>query len=172
MATTYNLISKTTVGSGGTSTIDFQSIPSTYTDIVMHLSFRLDSNSVDTYLKFNNSSASEYNYTYLRFNYDVGVTSGRGTSTNIDNYTMFSNASSWIANGFGNASLYIPNYASSNKKPFSLYSVTAENGSGVWSQTHAGLWNNASAINRITFTNPSGGFAENTTAYLYGISNA
>jgi len=172
MANTYSLISSVTVGSGGAATIDFQSIPSTYTDILMKLSFRLDSNSVDTSLKFNNSSSAEYSYTYLRSNPDVGVASGRASGQTIDNYAMFSVASTWTSNTFGSAELYIPNYTLSNYKSFSLGSVTENNLSDAWLQMHAGLWSNTAAINRLTFTNVSGGFAQYSTAYLYGISNA
>jgi len=172
MANTYTLIASVTVGSGGASSIDFTSIPSIYTDLKLKLSFRFTSNSVDTYLKFNNSSSAQYGYTYLRFNPDVGVASGTATGQTIDNYAMFSDASTWTSNTFGNAVLYIPNYTSSNNKSFSLDSVTENNSSDAWGQIHAGLWSNTSAINQITFTNPSGDFAEYSTAYLYGISNA
>ena len=35
MATTYTLISSVTVGSGGAANIEFTSIPSTYTDLLL-----------------------------------------------------------------------------------------------------------------------------------------
>jgi hypothetical protein len=35
MATTYDLISSVTVGSGGAANIEFTSIPATYTDLVV-----------------------------------------------------------------------------------------------------------------------------------------
>ena len=37
MANTYVLISSSTVGSGGAASIDFSSIPATYTDLVLKL---------------------------------------------------------------------------------------------------------------------------------------
>ena len=44
MATTYTLISSVTVGSGGAASIEFTSIPSTYTDLVLKLSARSSRN--------------------------------------------------------------------------------------------------------------------------------
>ena len=40
MATTFTKIASVTVGSGGASSIDFTSIPSTYTDLCVKLSTR------------------------------------------------------------------------------------------------------------------------------------
>jgi hypothetical protein len=37
MATTYEIISSVTVGSGGAADIEFTSIPATYTDLVIFL---------------------------------------------------------------------------------------------------------------------------------------
>ena len=47
MANTFQLISSTTVGAGGASSIDFTSIPSTYTDLVIKWSGRLTSTGGD-----------------------------------------------------------------------------------------------------------------------------
>ena len=40
MAVTHNLISTITVGSGGAASIDFTSIPQTYTDLLVKISLR------------------------------------------------------------------------------------------------------------------------------------
>ena len=40
MANTYELIASSTVGAGGASSIDFNSIPNTYTDLLVKLSGR------------------------------------------------------------------------------------------------------------------------------------
>ena len=172
MASTYDLISSVTVGSGGASSIDFTSIPSTYTDLELKLSFRLSTNSVDMEMKFNNSSAAEYYWGYLRFNQAVGIAGGNSSAQTSDAYPMFSVASTWTSNTFGNASMYIPNYSVSSNKTYIINSVTENNSNDTWGQLHNGGWRNTAAINRITFTNPSGNFAQYSTAYLYGISNA
>ena len=40
MAGTYKLIGSVTVGAGGAANIDFTSIPSTYTDLAIKVSYR------------------------------------------------------------------------------------------------------------------------------------
>ena len=58
MPVTYQKIASVTVGSGGAASIDFTSIPSTYTDLALYHSLRSD-NSEDYYgLQFNSSSSS------------------------------------------------------------------------------------------------------------------
>ena len=53
MANTYTLISSVTVGSGGASSIDFTSIPATYTDLCLVWSGRSAGSDVDTKITFN-----------------------------------------------------------------------------------------------------------------------
>jgi hypothetical protein len=172
MASTYDLIAAVTVGSGGASSIDFSSIPSTYTDLELKLSFRLTTNSVDMAMKINNSSSAEYYWAYIRYNPAVSVAGGNSSAQTSDTYPMFSVASTWTSNTFGNASMYIPNYSVASNKTYIIDSGTENNSTDAWGQLHNGGWRNTAAINRITFTNPSGDFAQYSTAYLYGISNA
>ena len=172
MAATYDLLASITVGSGGASSIDFTSIPSTYTDLELKLSFRFTSNTVDTTMKINNSASAEYYWGYLRYNPAVGVAGGNSSAQTSDNYAMFSVASTWTSNTFGNACMYIPNYSVASNKTYIIDSGTENNTSDAWGQLHNGGWRNTAAINQITFTNPSGDFAQYSTAYLYGISNA
>ena len=63
MPNTFTLIASSTVGAGGASSIDFTSIPSTYTDLVIKASLRSDRNTGSaTYLTitFNNDTGSNY----------------------------------------------------------------------------------------------------------------
>ena len=53
MANTFEQITTVTVGSGGASSIDFTSIPQTYTDLVIKTSARNTSTSTTMYLEFN-----------------------------------------------------------------------------------------------------------------------
>jgi hypothetical protein len=173
MANTYTLISSVTVGSGGASSIDFTSIPSIYTDLELKLSFRFTSNSVDTYLKFNNSSSAQYGYRYLRFNPAVGVASGTATGQTIDNYAMFSNASTWTSNTFGNAEIYIPSYLASQNKPISAFGVTETNASAAYMGASAILWRNTAAITSIQMSEQfDTNLLTGSSFYLNGISNA
>ena len=51
MANTFVLLASTTVGSGGASSIDFTSIPATYTDLVVKVSGRIDYAQTGDYFK-------------------------------------------------------------------------------------------------------------------------
>jgi len=56
---TYTLISSVTVGSGGAATMQFNSIPSTYTDLVLSFSTRdtVSQNGANIKITFNSSSS-------------------------------------------------------------------------------------------------------------------
>ena len=64
MPTTFTKIASVSVGAGGASSIDFTSIPSTYTDLVVKVSYRTtDATNTGTLIStFNNdTSAARYN---------------------------------------------------------------------------------------------------------------
>ena len=170
MANTMTLIQSVTVPSGGSASIDFTSIPSTYTDLCVLVSTRNTSGNYDSsYLRFN-SSATGYSTKYL-----VGdgsaASSGNGGSTQIL-MAFITDGSTNTANTFGNASVYIPNYAGSNYKSVSIDGAAETNATGVGMGLTAGLWSNTSAITAVNIISASGTFAQYSTAYLYGIRNS
>jgi hypothetical protein len=173
MATTYTLISSVTVGSGGASSIDFTSIPATYTDLVLKLSARgtFTGNAWQNLrLRFNGDSGSNYSYTVL-VALDGSAVGGSETSTYLRySYMPYADAT---ASTFTNNEYYIANYASSNQKSISYDSAAENNSSGVALGITSGKWNNSAAISSIAITPDLGGnWAQYSTAYLYGISNA
>ena len=177
MANTYTLIASSTVGSGGASSIDFTSISSTYTDLVIKISARAISAGGGTNgvwdsirVRFNNDSATNYAHKHLLTIDSAAPTSlSDSADTSLVSWTDYSSAT---ANTFGNMEIYIPNYVSSNQKSITTDAVMENNGSaGIWS-FEAGKWSGTAAINRITITLNSVNFAQYSTAYLYGVSNA
>jgi hypothetical protein len=167
MANTMTLISSVTVGSGGASSIDFTSIPSTYTDLVLKLSARGDNGIWGILLGFNGSSSSFTNK-FLE---------GNGSSASSSSLAQFigeEDATAHTANTFGNLEVYVPNYTSSNYKSFSSDYVEENNATQAYSGFTANLWSNTAAINRITLTiyGSSRNFSQYSTAYLYGVKNA
>jgi hypothetical protein len=174
MANTYTLISSVTVGSGGAATIDFTSIPATYTDLKLVISGRTTEANYysNLIMTFNGSSAA--NYSFLRF---IGIGSGTSTDgpftgqSNI--YIGETDGSTATANTFGSFDVYILNYTGSTYKSISIDKAMENNSSTNYILGFvAALWSNTSAINRITLTPTSGNFVQYSTAYLYGISNA
>lgn len=179
MAATINntlvKIQTVTVGSGGASSIDFTSIPQTYTDLVIKLSGRSDRNVYYTsfaVMTFNGSTSS-YSRKNLSGN---GSTAYSQSGSGAPVYAGFVPQANTTSNTFGNTEIYIPNYASSNYKSFSTDSVMEINdASNNYLGFFAGLWSNTSAITSIKLEATDGGstyynWVQYTTATLYGVT--
>jgi len=172
MANTYTLISTLTVGSGGSSTIDFTSIPQTYNDLCLLVSGRdstYGSATSTAYARFNNDSSTSYKNLWL---FNNGGTAG-STKDLAATVLLLANqpGTSATSNTFSNALMYIPNYTSSNYKPISVDNVMENNSVTVYETLLSGLWSSASAINRITLS-CDGAFAQYSSASLYGIKSS
>ena len=168
MADTFIKIASVTVGSGGASSIDFTSIPSTYTDLTVLYSVRYNGSSPqDVYITFN-SNTSSYSRKLLYTNNGTSVASF-GDSTRIASVVA---GTSYTANTFSNDVLYIPNYAGSNNKSYFVDNVVENNATATFMNMTALLWSNASAITSIAISPLSGSFVQYSTATLYGIKNS
>ena len=167
MANTMTLISSITLASAQAS-IDFSSIPSTYTDLCLEFSLRTSASSTfyTTFLSLNNSSAS---FTGIV----LGGTGSAATSGTTTQSVGPIGGGATTASTFTNCSVYFPNYTSSNNKSYSWDTVLENNATAARTFMGAGLWSNTAAINRITLTiDTSDNFAQYSTAYLYGIKNS
>jgi hypothetical protein len=166
----YNLIATTTVGSGGAATIDFTSIPQTYTDLRIVLSARTTNAAIRDflYLKFNGSTTG---WNERRIFADGTSAASFSSSTSFVGYVDGANATSSV---FGNQEIYIPNYTSATYKSLSGDSVTETNATLVYSSLGAILWSNTAAITSITLYLPDTGasFVQYSSASLYGIKNS
>ena len=168
MATQYNLISSVTVGSGGAANMEFTSIPATYTDLVVKITSRSSGADTSMVLTFNNSTSNRTS----RYLFGTG-TSALSSSDTTMYITSSVVPSTSTASTFGNAELYIPNYAGSNYKSSSVDGVSENNATASNMALTANLWSDTSAITSIKLTPVSGtDFVQYSTAYLYGISNA
>ena len=168
MPDTFVKIASVTVGSGGSSTIDFTSIPSTYTDLCIKLSLRdtvTGTNARPFTLKFNGSSTS-YSAKFI-----LGDGSAASSFSDTSAYAGYENTSSTTTNTFATNEIYIPNYAGSNYKSASIDSVTETNATQANAALVADLWSNTAAINQVTITS-FGTFVQYSTAVLYGIKNS
>lgn len=166
MANTYIPIASSTVGSGGVADVTFSSIPATYTNLVVKYSARTSNaaNGGNVSVEFNGSSAS-FTGTYIA---GTGSAAASGTLTN---YFGYSNGATSTSNTFSNTEIYIPNYAGSNNKSFSLDTVYENNATAANSILNAGLWSNTAAITSIKIIGQSA-FDQYSTFYLYGIKNS
>lgn len=167
MAYTYSKLASYTVGSSGINEVSFLAIPQNYTDLIIKLSARTTRAYLEDslFMKFNNDSGSNYSKRIL---YGNGATaaSGGGSSSNMDFYICGDTAT---ASTFSNVGVLIPNYNSSNYKSASVDSVTENNATTSMTWLLAGVWNNSSAINSITFTPNAGTLKQYSTFTLYGV---
>ena len=169
MATTYEAIATVEVGSGGASTIDFTSIPSTYTDLVLLSSVRTSRAAYHESLRLSFNGATT-NRTNRRI-YGNGSIAASDTDTIM--YGGQASGATATSSTFGNAITYIPNYASSNNKSSSNDGVSENNATNAIAMLNANLWSSTDAINQITLTPENGGtIQEHSTATLYGIKNS
>jgi len=171
MANTMTLIASSTVGAGGASSIDFTSIPATYTDLCIKLSGRTDRVlTVDGIAIRYNNDLTAGNYSGKRI---YGAGSGTPGSDSSASAMPFMDASSSTTSVFGNAEIYIPNYAGSNAKSASIDGVGENNATTVYMGLGALLWSGTAAINRVSiYSETSNTFQQYSTAYLYGVKNA
>ena len=166
MANTYEAIATVTVGSGGAATMAFTSIPQTYTDLLLKVSGRTSYTTIDSIFFTFNASTADFSSIILY---------GDGTSASSFTQARFAGSqtgSSQTANTFANNEIYIPNYAGSSYKSYSVDSVTETNGTTAYAYLAAGLWSDTAAITGITLTPNAGSFVEYSSATLYGIKNS
>ena len=175
MANTYTLISSVTVGAGGASSIDFTSIPATYTDLLVDISVR-SNRATEVYdtgrIRFNSDTGNNYANSIRLYGNGSSVVSDKPAIANSGLFEM-PTAAGATSSTFGNIMIYIPNYAGSTYKSYSNDGVSENNGTAAYASLIAGLWNSTSAITAITLTPYSGSqFVQYSTAYLYGISKS
>ena len=166
------LIQSVTVGSGGASSIDFTSIPQTYTDLIIKISTRSTVSSVIGYVNVRFNSDTGNNYSYKAVGGTGSGTFNNNSTSGSSVFTVTAGNNS-TSNTFGNAEIYIPNYTGSNQKSISIDGVGENNATEAYTQLVAGLWSGTSAITSIQLSDifGPGNFVQNTTAYLYGVTN-
>ena len=167
MANTYTLIASSTVGAGGAASIDFTSIPSTYTDLCVKLSLRLNDTQLNYGVMRINGATTNFTYRSL----EGSGSTAASYNGSVSNYGI-PEVSSYTSSTFSSHEVYIPNYAGSTNKSFSVDAVTENNATASYADLIAGLWANSAAINQLTFYAPTGSFVQYSTAYLYGVKNA
>lgn len=173
MATTYTLINSTTLSSAQ-ATVDFTSIPATYTDLVVRFSVRATDASDWMIITLNNITTTTTSETWLQGNGTV-ASSTRQANTNYfggNGNDLIINLSGSTANTFTSGEFYLPSYTASINKPSSFFLTTENNATAATITALAGLWRNTATVNRITFDTAGTSFASGSSFYLYGISNA
>lgn len=157
-----------TVGSGGAASIDFTSIPGTYTDLMIVYSLRATSGGpYNLTSRFNGDSGANY---FFRHFYGNGAAVGNNYNASGETSLQSGvvNGAGDTANTFSNGQMYIPNYAGSSSKSVSVDAVTENNGTTAYPSLFAGRTTATAAITSITLF-AGANFAQYSTATLYGI---
>ncbi len=169
----YESIATTTVGSGGSSTITFTSIPSTYQHLQIRYIARDTLGTADVaglLLRFNSDSGTNYTRHYLLADGASVYTGGSTSRTSINGGLVLSGGSP--ASVFAAGVIDILDYDDTNKyKTYRVLSGVDTNGTSPpgYVDFESALWLSTSAVTSITITLPSGNYAEYSSFALYGI---
>jgi len=168
--TSYESIATVTVGAGGSSSISFSSIPSTFKHLQLRGIARGNDAATDinAIFRFNSDSGANYSYHAL---YGTGSSAGAysGTSTGTNLVGRFTSGSS-SASMFGVAVIDILDYADTNKyKTIRALTGHDQNGSG-YVALQSSSWRSTSVVSSITITDQDGGnWVQYSSFALYGI---
>ena len=168
------LIASVDVGSGGAASIEFTSIPATFTDLCVKVSSR------------SSATSQTFGYIYITFNaattnlsskvlYGYGSGQGSLSITGQDAIFTYNDTSISTSSTFGNCEFYIPNYANGSVyKSVSLDGVNENNATDARQTLTAGLWSSTAAITSIQLNSEDNSavpknFLQYSSASLYGI---
>jgi len=162
-ANSYESIATVTVGSGGTSQIDFTSIPSTYTHLQIRYLWR-SANASSMFMSFNGDGTQTNYYSHLMY------ATGGGIAVTAQNTNSFPGYYEPVANVFTGTVIDILDYKNTNKyKTARSFWGYDGNGSGYLG-FYSGLWKNTNAITSITLYNSGGAnIGQYSHFALYGI---
>lgn len=169
----YDSIATTTVGAGGTSSVTFSSIPSTYTHLQLRYFARTSRADITDWVEINFNSDTGNNYAshYLRGNGSFASVSGLAAVNYGEGGTTV--AQTGGANMFGTGVIDILDYTNTNKNT-TIRSLSGEDRNGLgFVYFFSSLWMNTNAVNTILLTPGLGtNFSEYTSFALYGIKGA
>lgn len=159
--TTYDLIDSRTLSTNA-GTIIFDSLPSTYQDLVLVVEGLGSGGEVLADLRFNGDSGSNYSFRRMRGSSTTASSNTGNTKTVIGTELGFANGSER-----GSQTMYIMDYSASDRQKTVLIT---ENSRGVYGvAVAAARWTGTAAITSITVRSTTNTFAAGTNFYLYGI---
>ena len=166
---TMTLIETKVLGTAQAS-IEFTSIPQDGTDLLLLTSLRTArASTIEGLLIAFNGSSSNFTFRNLE-----GITTSVGSGSGSSGRAGVINGDTSTANTFANQSIYIPNYAGSTNKSYSVDSVKEANGSSTYDgfqELVAGLWSQTAAITSVRLTPDLGNnLKAGSTVSLYKIT--
>ena len=169
----FEAIASVTVGSGGASSIEFTSIPSTFAHLQVRFIARTNNTNANQSMRmYLNGNTTNTNYAYHRLYGNGSIAGGLGVANSSFNIVIDRAAAGGApASTFGAGVIDILDYANTSKNTTTRsFGGVDVNGSGdLW--VTSGLFAQTAAVSSI-YLEPYGGtdnFVEHTTAALYGI---
>jgi hypothetical protein len=168
----FESIATVTVGSGGSSSVEFTSIPSTFAHLQIRGISRLGSGSgtlPTISLQFNGDTGANYASHQIRAD---GSSVSTDAGSNQNQIAAISSAgNTQTASVFSGTVLDLLDYANTNKfKTIRALTAADFNGTG-WFDFRSGLWRSTSAVTSIKLYGAQS-FAQYSHFALYGIKSA
>jgi hypothetical protein len=164
----FTLIETKTLGADAAS-IEFTSIPQTFTDLVVLCSLRSTESAVSSFgrIEFNGVSTVDSGSSRR----DLSGSGSAATSSGGVGSLLFPiNGSTSTANTFGNGTIYVPNYTAAVNKSLSIDAVNENNATAALQFLIAGLWPITTAISSLQINNFANSLVAGSTISLYGIT--
>lgn len=175
----YESIATVTVGSGGSSSISFSSIPSTFKHLQIRVSAASDRSGyvVNNYkMTFNGDTASNYRSHWIIGGYGTTPTADASSSGPEGYVYMPTGTTSAASNIFTGMVIDVLDYANTSKNKTSRnlmgYDVNGTAGTGSYGgaiSLTSGLWQSTSAISSITLAPEGFSWIQYSSFALYGI---
>lgn len=162
-ASSYESIATVTVGSGGSSTITFSSIPSTYKHLQVRALYLENGSYADIRMQLNSDTGSNYAWHFL---YGDGSSAGASATSNGTNMDIATGGTSTYPGVFV---ADILDYTNTNKyKTVRTLGGADGNGTGYVDLT-SGLWLNTAAVSTISLFVSNQTINQYSSFALYGI---
>jgi hypothetical protein len=160
------------VGAGGATSISFNNIPQTYTDLLMVQSMRstlAGANWDDVFCQINGATSAIHSTTVV-YGINTGITAARGTGgTTL--WNGWASGAASTANTFSINQIYIANYSSTGFKQAILDSASEGNSTTQVLGIGAVVHNSNAPITSMRFTSANAAtFVQYSSITLYGIS--
>lgn len=164
----YESIQTVTVGAGGSTSIDFTAIASTYKHLQIRYIARGSSSDNVFYLRYNSDSTSGNYANHLLYGDGSSAAASASLTEPGTTYVAVSN-SSRLASTFAAGVVDILDYANTNKYKTQRALTGREDNSAGIVILASGLWKNTAAITSVSCVPVTGNFAQYSSFALYGI---
>lgn len=164
----FDSISTVTVGAGGTSSVNFTSIPSTFQNLQLRFVAKTTTSGTSSGGEIVRMTMNSTSFADSAYFYATGTTLSTGNNANTDFLANLVRASDTSIFTAGIVDIF--DYSDTNKNT-TIRTIGGfnRNGTGSEMSLNINVWNSTTAISSLTITPSSGNFSEHSRFALYGI---